>query len=172
MKRLLFSIFYCGVIGLHFAHAQSPKPPEDANLHRIEKSIRSELAEIEEELSFEYSKSYPGTLYVNYRTRMFMVHGQSKRGEYTEVAHETIGPSYRGFRLRLTLEDAGTINAAQVPQTLRQPYWSTFLDTRLLEGTDQQVFCGLSYGSRVDPELLKRVKKVITDLGAAPYLKR
>lgn len=145
---------------------------DDGHLSRIEKSIRAALTEIEDELSFEFQKSLPNTLVVNYRTQSFMVHGQSKRGEYTEKAHETVGPGYRGFQLRLTLEEAGFINDAGVPQTSREPYWTTYLDTRLLKGTDVQVFCGLSFGRQVDQELLRQVRKVITDLGDAPYLKR
>ena len=171
MKRLLVLIT-CGLACCSSAvRAQSTEQLEDGHLRRIEKSIRTALAEIEGELSFEYRKSLPNTLVVNYRTRTFMVHGQSKRGEYTEKVHETVGPSYRGFQLRLTLEEAGFINAAGVPQTSREPYWTTYLDTRLLEGTDQQVFCGLSYGRQVDQELLVHVRKIITDLGDAPNLK-
>ncbi len=146
MKRLLVLITCCLALCSSAVRAQGTEQLDDGHLRRIEKSIRAALAEIEDELSFEYRKSLPDTLVVNYRTRTFMVHGQSKRGEYTEKAHETVGPSYRGFRLRLTLEEAGFINAAGVPQTSRQPYWTTYLDTRLLKGTDVQVFCGLSYG--------------------------
>ena len=172
MKRLLVVIIWFLAVCSSTVFAQSTEQLDDGHLSRIEKSIRTVLAEIEDELSFEYRKSLPDTLVVNYRTRTFMIHGRSKRGEHTEKAHETVGPSYRGFQLRLTLEEAGFINAAGVPQTSRQPYWTTDLDIRLLKGTELQVYCSLSYGSQVDEALLKQVRKVITDLGDAPYLKR
>lgn len=41
----------------------------------------------------------------------------------------------------------------------------TELDVRPVEGTDKQVYVGLSYGGRVDGELLKRVREVATRLG-------
>ena len=76
MKRLLVLITCCLAFCSSAVLAQSTEQLDDGHLCRIEKSIRTALAEIEDELSFEYRKSLPNTLVVNYRTRTFMVHGQ------------------------------------------------------------------------------------------------
>lgn len=86
----------------------------------MEKRIRAALPEIEKGLGFEYAKSTP-SLVVNYRTRKFLVHGQSRSGEYDEEIHETVGPGYDGFQLTIHLQQAGAANAASVPQTIRKP---------------------------------------------------
>jgi hypothetical protein len=143
------------------------KADDDALLHELEQTIRTALPELEQDLEFEYPTS-SRSLVVNYRTRTFMVHGQSRSGEFDEQAHETIGPGHTGFQLKLHVQDAGAVNAAVVPATIRGPYWATDLDVHLLEGTDKQVYAGLSYGSRVDEALLNRVRDALHSLGTAP----
>ncbi len=148
--------------------AESPKPPKDSALHQVMKQIRMALPNIDEELRFEYSKNHPNRLIANYRTRTFQVYDQSRGGKYSDQPRETVGPSYKGFRLQLYLQENDTINMAAVPQTLRKPYWNTDLDLRLLKGTSKQVYYGLSYGSRIDQDLLQQVKKAVNSLGPAP----
>jgi hypothetical protein len=64
------------------------------------------------------------------------------------------------------------VNQAIMPQTLRTPYWQSYLDMRLLKETEQQLFCVLSYGSRIDQDLLKKVTKIVLDLGESRHVRR
>ena len=143
------------------------KTDDDTPLRRIEERMRAAFADLGMELTFEYPQNSQ-SLIVNYRTRKFMVHGQFRNGEFHEQAHEAVGPSSSGFRLQLHLQEAGVVNAAAVPHTMRETYWTTDLDVRLLKGTAKQVYLALSYGSRVDQDLLKRLRKAVSDLGNQP----
>ena len=143
--------------------AQEAEPP-NALLRGIEAKIRKSLPNHSEMIRCEYPEGQ-GALIVNYKTRPFVVYGQSRIGKYHDQPHETVGPSYQGFRWRLTLQDAGTVNAAATPQTLQRPYWKTRLDVYPLKGTDKQLFSGLSYGSRVEQDLLKQLNAMAAEFG-------
>jgi hypothetical protein len=136
----------------------------EAVLARVEKALRSALADLDPEPSFEYPRDTK-SLVVKHQTRKFMIHSVSMIGKYSQKVHEEDGPSYKGFMLRLHLQKAGFVNQAVVPQTIRRPYWRTDLDVTVIKGTDKQLYWGLSYGSRVDRKLLKKVKSVVNALG-------
>ncbi|MCP4590374.1 MAG: hypothetical protein GY842_06505 [bacterium] len=145
------------------AHADDPKPAPDPALLKAEKALRAVLADVEPAPSFEFP-DYSQTLVVKYRTRKFMVHTTSMIGKHSQKAREVEGPSYLGFQLEMHLQKAGTVNQAVVPQTLRRPYWETALDVTVIPGTDKQFYWSLSYGSRVQRDLLKLVKDAIKNL--------
>jgi hypothetical protein len=148
------------------------EPLDDTPLHQVEKSIRRALPDLAKELRFEYPKS-SRSLVVYYRTRTFMVHPSlPKTGDYSEKAHEEVGPGHKGFRLKLHLQEAGTANQAAIPPRgtlrIREPYWMTDLGITQLAGTGKQLYWALSCGSQVDEDVLKRLRKTLKDLGESP----
>ena len=166
LRRLLLS--YCIVDLLSLSGHACGEDSVAPDLKLLERWIRTEFKDAGEGLHFEYPDSEPNTLVVNYRTRKFLVHGQSKIGRFSDVAYETTGPSFQGFQLKLSLQESGAVNTAATPQTLSRPYWKTFLDVRPLKGTDKQVFCRLSYGSQVDQNQFALAKKIILNLDKDP----
>lgn len=161
-RQLLLSYF--AVALLSFSGHACGGDSVAADLKSLEQRVRAEFKDTGEELQFEYPDGYPNTLVVNYRTRKFWVHGQSKIGKFSDMPYETTGPGFQGFQLKLSLQKAGEVNTAATPQTLSQPYWKTFLDVRPLKGTDKQVFCRLSYGNRVDQKQFALAKNLILNL--------
>ena len=104
------------------------------------------------------------TLQINFKTQPFLVHDISMAGQISTNAVTRIGPSYDGFILRVTVQPTGTINQAVVPQTLKQPYWQTYLDTTSLSAKDIQLYWSYSFGSRTDTNLFNRINEIINSL--------
>lgn len=162
MKKLL--ILSCSVfLVICSVQAEDATTQPDPALLKAEQTIRKVLADIDPEATFEYPE-HTQTLLVKYRPRKFMIHGGSKIGKYDEKAHEEEGPDYMGFILRLHLQEAGTVNQAVVPQTIRASYWNTDLNITTVKGTDKQLYWGLSYGNRTDAELLDKLRSSIASL--------
>jgi hypothetical protein len=144
---------------------ESATQPEPVLL-QVEKALRRALAGLDEEVTFRYEVHSP-SLTVKYRTRTFMVHGGSKTGAFSEELREEEGPDLRGFLLRVHAQDKGTVNQAEVPQTIRRPYWHTDLDVTAVAGTDRQLYWALSYVAGTDRGLLKKIGEAIAGLGDA-----
>lgn len=135
----------------------------DPVLKKVEENLRPFLKGLSPQPSIEYAK-HSKSLTIKYRIRKFMVHSPSKIGRFSEEAHETVGPDFDGFMLRVHVQDAGTVNQAATPQTILQPYWKTDLDVTQVAGTSKQSYWGLSYGSRADESLLSSVRKALLEL--------
>lgn len=146
---------------LFSADAEDPTAGPAPSLLRVEEALRAALADADPGPFFEYPQ-HAKSLVVKYRTRKFMVHSRTKSGKHSEKAREVEGPSYKGFLLTVRLQKVGTPNQAVVPQTLASPYWRTDLDFTPIPGTDKQLYTILSYGTRVNKNLLKQVKEAIT----------
>jgi len=103
----------------------------------------------------------PAALTVSYRAQTFKIHGASMTGEFAKEAHDEIGPTFKGFVLFVDVQPKGEVNQAGTPQTLREPYWQTYLQVTPLAGSDKQLYWGLSYGSRTDTNLLAHIRGTI-----------
>ena len=63
------------------------------------------------------------TFIAKHGTMQFTVHNRSMDGEIRHVTHQEEGPSYKGFMLRVSLNDGKYLGQAGVPQTLNGPYF-------------------------------------------------
>lgn len=134
-------------------------PPEAKIVHRALEPI---LETLEPKASVEFEDA---TLIVAFRPQKFKIHGRSLLGDIAVEAHDEIGPSYKGIVLRAYLQPLGTVNMAETPQTVREPYWSTDLDVAPVGKTDKQIYWGLSYGSRTDKQVLDKIRLALRGLG-------
>ncbi|MCA9259539.1 MAG: hypothetical protein KDA61_10090 [Planctomycetales bacterium] len=135
-------------------------------LRSIEERIRQSLAPWNDEISAHY-ENRGQTLVMGYRTRTFSLHGASMSGQRSEKPHDTTGPSYLGFLLRIHLQEAGVVNQAMTPQTLREPYWQTYLDVWPLDSSNQAL-AAFSYGSRLDAEVKQRLTNLWQTMSGRP----
>src|SRR5262245_12863856 len=94
-------------------------------------------------------------------TMMFTVHSRSKTGEVFPQTHQQEGPNYKGFMLRVALQDGKYSGAAVAPQTLQGPYYPTYIDAAPVEKTDKHYMVHFAFGSRLDPDLKKAIFDVI-----------
>ena len=82
-------------------------------------------------------------------------------GEFSREAHDEIGPTFKGFVLFVDVQPKGEVNQAETPQTLRRPYWETYIQVTPVAGSDKQLYWGLSYGSQTDTNLLAQIRQAI-----------
>lgn len=102
-----------------------------------------------------------GTLIAKHGTATFTVHRALRTGEILERTTQVEGPNYKGFLLSIDYRPGAYDGPAMVPQTLREPYWQTFIDRPMtLDGKGHYVI-NLSYGSRIDPEFLSALHEAL-----------
>lgn len=151
--------------------SQAAPADDDARaveLKTVEEALKPVLQKVEPKVRMEYRDT---SLIVTHLPQTFKIHGSSKSGQINEQAHDEVGPSYKGFLLRVHLQPGGEVNQAVTPQTVRNPYWLTDLDVTPLAGTDKQIYWALSYGSRADTELLEKICATLKALGDTPAKK-
>jgi len=139
----------------------------NAALNRVETKLRSVLASLQPAPAFEHPQHFPESLRVTYLPQRFLVHHHSHSGEIATNTVEEIGPSHKGFVLRIQSQPYGLVNQAAVPQTIREPYWETYLDVTPIDGMTNQIYWSLAYGSRADHTLLEKVKTELHSLNKA-----
>jgi hypothetical protein len=133
------------------------------------KQVAIALGPALQKLDLKADITYPSgttSLVVSYRTQLYKIHGRSMTGEISPDAHDETGPSFKGFVLRVHLQDKGEVNQACTPQTLQEPYWQTYLDVTPIGATEKQIYWALSFGSRTDTKLLAQLRKALNDLKA------
>ena len=95
-------------------------------------------------------------------TMEFHVHARSKTGEVYSKVHKEEGPNHLGFLLRIQTVPDSNPTAAAVPQELREPYWTTFIDKASLTGDAKAYFLiSFSYGSRLDPAFQEAIRTAL-----------
>jgi hypothetical protein len=130
----------------------------DIVLNKIDKIIEPLAPKIKKEYKDE------STLIISYQTRKYLVYDVNMTGRYTEQATEQEGPDYKGFILSLNIQSGDTINQAVVPQTLRRPYWYTYLDITKIKNMDKQFYWSLSYGNATDKKIIDSLIKTIKSI--------
>ena len=138
----------------------------DAALEIAERALRPVLEKLDPKA--EVTRPDGGsTLLVAHKAQMYKIHGHSMTGEISPEAYDYLGPGFKGFVLRVHVQEAGVVNQAATPQILKEPYWQTYLDVTPLAGTKKQFFWSLSYGGRADPDLLAEIRQKLGDLNDA-----
>ena len=166
MKRSLialisvFSIITLGVVCLQADDDEfRMTPPSKELVKKLTETIRKHCPDAKFEVTTESFIAKHGTM-------MFTVHGHSMGGEVDEKTHQQEGPNFKGFLLKVSLEDGLYAGQAGAPQTLREPYWQRFFDVPSTDDGKQYHRINFSYGSSLDPKL----KQAIFD--AIPKTKR
>lgn len=90
-----------------------------------------------------------------YGTMQYTLHSVAMTGEVSKQTYQEEGPDYKGFMLDVSLLDGLYQGQAAVPQTLRGPYFATYLNAMPAGAKHYEI--RFSYGSRLDPELKKAI---------------
>ena len=150
-------------------HGEDKKTEPDPVLVKLQGKIEQELTKLDPKPTFDIPESSVGkSLIVRYKTRQYTIHPKNKAGRISEDTVQREGPSDDGFLLRAHVQPFGEVNQACVPQTIRQTYWSLDLQVYEIEKEGKQIYFALSYNSRTDPKLIKRLKEIAEQIGA-PY---
>jgi hypothetical protein len=142
--------------------SSSDQPPE---LKAVEQALSPVLETLDPKIEVEFRDR---SLIATFLPQSFKIHGRTKSGAIDEKAHDEIGPSVKGFILKVHLQPLGDENQAVTPQTIHNPYWLTDLDVTPIAGTDKQLYWALSYGSRTDQELLNKIRGKLKGLKGLP----
>jgi hypothetical protein len=94
-------------------------------------------------------------------TMIFSVHRRSKTGEVYPELDRVEGPNFKGFMLRISLNKGKYEGAAQVPQTLKEPYYSVYIDAPSTGDRMNHYQVSFSYGSRLDADLKNAILEMI-----------
>jgi len=97
----------------------------------------------------------------SHATRPFMIHGHSMTGQFSETASEVIGPSYTGFILRLDYHKEDQTYQAVLPQTLSEPYWTTYIERYEIGSAKEHYFIAFSYGARLKKDFKDEILELI-----------
>ena len=102
-----------------------------------------------------------GKLTAKHGTMVFTVHRHWKTGEIRKETDEVEGPNFRGFVLRISVRDGKYEGQAMVPQTLREPYWQTYIDRPPTEDGKGYYVIDFSYGSRLSRAFMSDLFEIL-----------
>jgi hypothetical protein len=121
-------------------------------------NMQSDLQAILNQYESEYEVILDNNdLTIKYNTDNFMIHSRDKTGYISPNAIEKEGPNYNGFLIKLSVQDGQYSGVAMIPQTLKKPYWKTFINAYPLSNNTQYIWCSFSYGVRTNKELIEEV---------------
>jgi hypothetical protein len=154
----LFALIAAGWLAFS-GHAQD----SGAVLRELEVRLKPVLEGLKPPPVFRYLE--PGqSLEVSFRAQKFLVHPQAKPGQWSTNLVERVGPGATGFILWARLQPLGTVNESVMPQTLREPYWSTYMDVTAVAGITNQVYWGLSSSPWTDERVVARLMRTVESL--------
>ena len=136
--------------------AQS-EPPPDELVKRLTAVVRKECPDAQFEVDGNTFTAKRGTM-------MFTLHGRSMGGEIRSKTYQEEGPNYKGFMLKVSLQPGHAVTQAVTPQTLRGPYFPTYIDDPPTPDGENHYWVAFSYGSRLD----KKLKTAILDAISRP----
>ena len=180
--RRLFAAAIWIPLTAHLLVFAEPPAQRDGSDQRETKRVQSaqgkrqaaghpELASVHDRLHALLVKSCPsaslklsdntGEIVADYHSRDFQVYTIFKNGKIADQPHSERGPEYDGFLLRVTWQPGEYHGAAEIPQDVRKPYWTTYINAVPVPGKQGYLWIQLSYGARTDREILKTLKAAI-----------
>jgi hypothetical protein len=151
MKTLIMVVALVSAI----ASVGRPEPPPDELVNRLTAVIRKECPDAEFEVA-------DNTFTAKHGTMMFTLHNKSMTGAISSRTHQKEGPNYKGFILKVTLEQGRRVNQVVTSQTLRGPYFPTYIDDPPTPDGKNQYWVTFSYGSRLDKKLKTAIEEAIS----------
>lgn len=144
----------------------------NSELASLRSTLERELRELQG-ATFEFPENSSGkTLLMRYRTREYQVYASNRAGRLSKELTSSEGPDDDAILLRIYVQTIGEVNQAVVPQTIQEPYWSTFVNVYPLRGLKEQVYMALSSRGRTDKELIKKITKLIASHAAPEKVDR
>lgn len=99
--------------------------PNHPILQSLQVHLRKVLPEIQPQSAISAGRHDVSALY---QTQPFFIHTIYMNGEIAKEAHSEVGPTYRGFVLRATIEDDRFTSQTFLPQQIKRPYWTTTIN--------------------------------------------
>ena len=160
------------IAGPAMAVDEAPLPRERAAPPPALRTVEERLRELlKKELPDAKVEAVDAGLTARFDTLTFTLHNRDMTGRIAREVHTEEGLNNKGILLTLTVDQGKEYHGqAAVPQTLREPYWQTYLNAYPLADGDQHLWLVLEYGGRVDEKLVKKIDALIAEAtkAAAP----
>ena len=92
-----------------------------------------------------------------FKTINLTIHNLEKTGELSPKTHQQVGPNNNGFILNITHKTGPYAGQLKVPQEMRGPYFSTYVDARPTADGKDHYWIVWSLGSRLSPMVRKTI---------------
>ncbi len=96
-------------------------------------------------------------LVYRFHTQTFKIHAVNMQGHIYENAHDEEGPNVDGILVRVSLRErereGESVGQAVIPQTIRRPYWQTFINVYPVSAS-QNLWVSISFGTKTDKNML------------------
>ena len=135
-----------------------------ATLMRVEARLRDVLKDLNPKPEFT---AVGDELVVKYRTRPFWVHLPRRDGGYAREASREEGPDTNGFLLSLRYKGDKYSGPLMIPQTLRYPYWSSYVNEYPVgRGKASGGYLWMILSHDVADERIDRIKRCVATVAA------
>ena len=130
----------------------------------------SPVVQIKEKISAHFPKAFVKTegfdhdkqvLESKIDTMTYDVHRINKAGEVSEKSYKEEGPKSRGFIISIYDCKGKYEGATAVPQTLKSPYWNTFINVIYKKDGTGYYWVTFSFGSRVNDKFKEEILKLL-----------
>ena len=156
------------VLGLMPFLLMAGETTTNAVLKTVADTLRPVLERLDPKPTVEYPEYYPDSIRFTFLPQTYKIHPRSMTGEVSTNVFDEVGPSFRGFVLRVDVQQKGEVNQACTPQTIREPYWLTDLDVIPIEQSDKQIFWVLSYAGRTPTNVLADIRTTLKQMKMSP----
>lgn len=147
-------------------HAGEEAP--DSVLVSLQSKLKRELRELKDAVRFEISGSSPeDRLIMRYQTREYQVYTSNMAGQLSRELVKCEGPDDEGVLLTIYVQPKGEVNQAMVPQTIQEPYWSTFLNVYPVVESDKQIYIALASRPRTPKTLIQTIITAVASVSLA-----
>jgi len=103
----------------------------------------------------------PNFLQISENVMTYMIHTVDKTGSISEKAHEENGPKHNGFLLRIQVVEGIYQGAADLPQTLKGPYWDSEVFIVNLMKRKAYLHVKFSFGKQISKEFVEKIIEII-----------
>jgi len=94
-------------------------------------------------------------------TMPFTLHRIYRDASISRETYRAVGPGRDGFALQVSYSTGRYTGPLATPQTLREPYWSTFVNEVAAAGDSSHLWVSCSYGAGVKKEFHERLLWVL-----------
>ena len=138
-------------------------------LRSSSETIKDYQESINKEIMNVVKKYYPkaklefknGGIQISHDTMIFTVHGAMMTGNYYEQTRKEEGPQGRGFLLFIKVVEGPYQRQAVVPQTLRKPYWKTYINAPQTKNKKNYYWINLKFGHLIKKDFMKELFSIL-----------
>lgn len=136
----------------------SPRPDLGPLLVEVRKLVEKHYPQAKFTLTDSDARRPHQTIHFEFKTRVFLIHELTRRGDEWQDAHEEQGPQPGGICCDIELRPGKYGGAAVVPQAFDKRYFTVLLMAPYSKKIDHHLYVHLKYPRHVSDELIDGLK--------------